>query len=120
MRCDELCRCAAELNESRTNDRQDNGESKQGGGEVALTAREMIDAPPGGEAPVLEQRDREAFTEAGVLEKSRSLHPGERLPPQPLVKTLEEVAEKLGVSLRQPPTHPHEILGHACNSCSPP
>ena len=59
--------------------------------------REMIDTPPdGGEAPVLEQQDREAFAEAGVLEKSRSLQPGDRLPPQPLVKTLEEVAEKLG------------------------
>lgn len=31
-----------------------------------------------------------------MLEKSRSLQPGDRLPPQPLVKTLEEVADKLG------------------------
>ena len=83
--------------------------------------REMIDAPPDGEAPVLEQQDREAFAEAGVLEKSRSLQPGDRLPPQPLVKTLEEVAEKLGetsaVDLSPAPfTSPMQ----GCSSCSPP
>ena len=60
--------------------------------------RELVDVPPEAEAPVLEPQDREAFAEAGVLEKSRSLQPGDRLPPQPLVKTLEEVADKLGES----------------------
>ena len=93
--------CVTELNESRSSNKSGSGEVKPGNGEVALTEREMIDVPPDGQAPVLEQQDREAFVEAGVLEKSRSLQPGDRLPPQPLVKTLEEVAEKLGMSLQQ-------------------
>ncbi len=109
--CDELCYCTAELNESRANGNQRDGDSKPGGGdpkqgngEIALTVREMadVDVPPDAEAPVLEPQDREAFAEAGVLEKSRSLQPGDRLPPQPLVKTLEEVADKLGKPLQQP------------------
>lgn len=65
-------------------------------GEVQLTVKEMLDVPSDSGAPDLAQGDREAFAEAGVLERSRSLQPGDRVPPQPLVKTLEEVADKLG------------------------
>lgn len=65
-------------------------------GEVQLSMREMLDVPSYSEAPDLAAQDREAFAEAGVLEKRRSLQPGDRVPPQPLIKTLEEVADKLG------------------------
>ena len=123
------CHCTAELNESRANDKQTNGDSKpgdgdpkQGNGEIALTVRELVDVPPEAEAPVLEQQDREAFAEAGVLEKSRSLQPGDRLPPQPLVKTLEEVADKLGKPLAIPPSPiykcPSKVTTAAQDLCS--
>ena len=84
-------------NGTHTNGPHTNGYS--GNGEVQLSVREMIDVPSHSEEPKLERQDREAFSEAGVLEKEHSLKPGDRLPPQPLVKTLEEVADKLGEPL---------------------
>lgn len=87
----------ADVNVTPANGTHTNGHS--GNGDLQLSAREMLDVPSHSEEPKLEQQDREAFSEAGVLEKEHSLKPGDRLPPQPLVKTLEEVADKLGESL---------------------
>ena len=76
----------------------ENGHSSPAGnnGEVQLTVREMLDVPSDSRPVDLPAQDRDAFAEAGVLEKRRSMQPGDRAPPQPLVRTLEEVAEKLG------------------------
>ena len=76
----------------------ENGHSSPAGdnGEVQLTVREMLDVPSDSRPVDLPAQDRDAFAEAGVLEQRRSVQPGDRAPPQPLVRTLEEVAEKLG------------------------
>ena len=76
----------------------ENGHSSSAGnnGEVQLTVREMLDVPSDSRPVDLPAQDRDAFADAGVLEKRRSLQPGDRAPPQPLMRTLEEVAEKLG------------------------
>ena len=78
--------------------RAENGHSSPAGdnGEVQLTVREMLDVPSDSRPVDLPAQDRDAFAEAGVLEQRRSVQPGDRAPPQPLVRTLEEVAEKLG------------------------
>ena len=78
--------------------RAENGHSGPAGddGEVQLSVREMLDVPSDSRPVDLPAADRDAFAEAGVLEQRRSLQPGDRAPPQPLVRTLEEVAEKLG------------------------
>ena len=79
----------------------ENGHSSPAGnnGDVQLTVREMLDVPSDSRPVDLPAQDRDAFADAGVLEQRRSVQPGDRAPPQPLVRTLEEVAEKLGESL---------------------
>lgn len=86
----------ADLDGQRVVNSGQRGGKNGNSGEVQLTVKEMLDVPSDSGAPDLAQGDREAFAEAGVLERSRSLQPGDRVPPQPLVKTLEEVADKLG------------------------
>ncbi|CAK0787458.1 hypothetical protein CVIRNUC_010678 [Coccomyxa viridis] len=78
----------------------ENGHSSPAGnnGDVQLTVREMLDVPSDSRAVDLPAQDRDAFADAGVLEQRRSVQPGDRAPPQPLVRTLEEVAEKLGTA----------------------